>query len=192
MLELNTSPKEIEFKYDAKNISLFDFIRFCKKTTKTNYLLVEGKDHFYGNDLRPDEFYRHRVGSDMNQMTYKKKLCKENNYIRIEYNLDLDLRVTKGAVEAMIAKYSFRYNTTLIKTAFIFETKKYTAVYYICYNEDREEVGRFIELEMAEKYPWKDERQAMAALKVLEKKFSAIGTNPRARVKDSLWEMYKK
>ncbi len=86
-------PKEIEFKYDAKDISLFTFLKFCKNATKSNYILAQGRDDFYGNPKRKSEFYRHRYGSDMNQLTFKKKLYKNNNYVRVERNTDLLLVV---------------------------------------------------------------------------------------------------
>lgn len=187
-----TAYKEIEYKYPAKGVSALKFIQFCRKKMKKDYYLTSGEDRFYENKADKDSFCRHRHGGDMNQLTFKKKLQEENNSVRIERNIDLATNVSVTDIEGFCEDLNFLYNFALKKKAFIFEAKTYIAVYYICYNEDNSELGRFIELELSEKIDWKNEKLAIKELTKIEKQFKVLGIGPKKRIKQSLWEMYRK
>lgn len=182
-------PLEIEFKYKA-SCTLTEFIDFCKLQGSYKHVFSSGWDHFFHNVSNPDSFCRHRLGTDINQLTFKRKLSDANNYIRTEHNANLK-DMEPAAVQAMIKEFGYEYNTTIFKNCFIFDFDRYIFVYYIIYDADMNEKGRFIEIEMAEKHPWKDEQEAWGALTVLEKVAKPLGISPQGRVKRSLYEMFK-
>jgi hypothetical protein len=63
-------------------------------------------------------------------------------------------------------------------------------VYYVVYDQDLVEQGRFIEIEMDEKFEWPSDEQAWNELIQHENKLSKLGILPQARVKRSLFEMF--
>ena len=185
--------KEIEFKYDASDIKLTDFIEFCKSRDPQKYVEASGYDYFYESPSDIDGFYRLRVGHDIFQLTYKRKTTAANNFIRDEDNLDMQRSATaKEQIEAHIRRHGYVYNTSLFKNCFVFNYDLYTLVYYICYDADMKEVGRFVEIEMSEEHSWPSEKEAYSNLLLLEKLCKSIGLIPQARIKNSLFERYRK
>lgn len=185
--------KEIEFKYNADNISLTDFTAFCKKQVEPyKFILASGYDHFYDNAESADYFYRHRVGPDMNQLTIKRKTNNKNNFIRGEHNLNLSGTFAEAQVKAYLAEHSYAYNFSLFKNCFVYTYNLCTFVYYVCYDLDLKEIGRFLEIEMAEDGPWKNEQEAWDRLIALEKSLESLGISPKKRMRTSLFEMYRK
>lgn len=188
---MNT-PLEVEFKYNCKDILLSNFLEFCKNYDKSKFITASGWDHFYYNEKTPDVFVRHRIGPDCNQKTIKRKLTANNNFIRTEHNIDLDAKTTKEQISAECAEFGYQYNFSIFKTAFVFKYNWHVFVYYIVYDTEMQELDRFIEIEMSEEHTWKDEQEAYSQLLVLEKLCKSIGLTPQARVKNSLFERYKK
>lgn len=184
--------KEIEFKYDAEDILLSKFLAFCESRNYSKFLTASGWDHFYYNPKEPSVFIRHRVGPDCNQKTIKRKLTAANNFIRTEHNIDLDMRTTKEQIAAECAEFGYEYNFSIFKTAFVFKYDWHTFVYYIVYDTELQELDRFIEIEMSEEHAWQNEQEAYGQLLVLEKTCKAIDLTPQSRVKNSLFERYKK
>jgi adenylate cyclase class IV len=184
--------KEIEFKYKADNISLEGFRTFCEARNPRKTIQASGFDYFFDNAKDPDSFYRHRVGADTNQLTYKKKKSDVNNVIRDEQNVNLDPKETPEHVRAFLARFKYNFNTALFKTCFVYNYDKYTLVYYICYDTGMKELGRFIEIEMSEEHSWATEQEAYGELVIIEKLCKEIGLTPQNRVRRSLYEMFCK
>lgn len=182
---------EVEFKYSAELVSLIEFHEFCKSRTPKNSLTVSGNDYFYDNKHSPDSFYRYRSGDDGIQLTFKKKTAKDNSFVRIEHNIDLGWKADKEGVEAYITDLGYTYAGSLFKTAFIYNYEDYNLVYYVCFNQDLREIGRYVEIEMNESYPWINQTQAWDALLALEKLCSKIGANSNKRVNLSLYELFR-
>lgn len=182
--------KEIELKYRADDIRLDRFQDFCKSRSPSEYLYVSGYDNFYSVPHSTDRFVRHRVGMDFNQLTFKSKTTLKNNYIRTENNITLGKEVTPEQVEGICESFGYLYNSSIFKTIFVYSYTRYVLSYYIVYNKNAEEQGRFIEIEMSEDYPWDTEEQAWAALISLEAEAKVLGVSARARVKKSLFELY--
>lgn len=186
-------PLEIEIKHDAKNISLKRFKAYCTSPGLVSYKVVSGYDRFYSNSKDPDSFCRHRYGESFNQFTLKRKQSPTDNYIRVEHNIELAKEVTPNQVEKLASEFGFEFNTTIYKTCFIYEFDYYVAVFYIIYDEDLHEKGRYLEFEAKEDYPWSGEQEAWQAVVTLEKLASKVlGINPKDRLKKSLFEMYRK
>lgn len=182
---------EVEFKYSAEHVPLVKFHEFCKSREPKNSLTVSGEDCFYDNKHSTDSFYRYRTGDDGVQLTFKKKTSKDNSFVRIEHNIDLGWKVNKESVEAYITDLGYSYAGRLFKTAFIYNYEDYCAVYYVCFNQDMREIGRFIELEINENYPWENQQEAQSKLLILEKLFKSLGLDPKNRLLLSLYEMFK-
>lgn len=187
-----TKQLEIEFKYSASDISLSGFETFCKNASPKKQIIASGYDYFYENAKDPDSFCRHRVGPDSNQLTFKRKKADNNNFIRAEHNIDLVPAVTLEQVAALCSEFGYKYNSTLFKSCFIYVYDWYTLVYYVCFNEDMKELGRFFEIELSESHGWTDEKEAMSQLVILEKLCKPLGISPQSRIRRSLYEMFRK
>lgn len=184
-------PTEIEFKYRADDISLKDFIAFCEARGPLRAVNPCGYDYFYDNAKDQDAFCRHRVGLDINQLTFKRKTTDANNFIRTEHNMDL-VKATREQVRSLVSEFGYAHNFSLYKNCFVYSYDNYTLVYYVCYDEDMKELGRFIEIEMKEDFQWKSEQEAWDCLLVFEKLCKPLGISPQHRIKRSLFELYRK
>jgi adenylate cyclase class IV len=178
---------EIEFKYRADNVSLEDFQYICKDPYKL--VIASGYDYFYESDQTPGAFCRHRVGADMNQLTFKRKTASKNNYIRTEHNLNLaDVKIDQ--VEALVAEFGYTKARSIFKSCFIYDFSDCIFVYYICYDEGMNELGRFIEIELAEDGRYASQKDAMKQLIKLETRLSPLGIKPKNRLRKSLFELF--
>lgn len=176
---------EVEFKYRADDIKLDDFMEHCKAG---EHILASGWDHFY-DASKMDGFARHRIGADFNQLTYKRKTTDKNNYIREEDNLDLYPAMSRKQVASFLGKFGYTLNRSIFKNCFIYKFPRHTLVYYIIYSEALDEIGRFIEIEMAEDHAWDSENHAWTELLAVESDFKNLGLTPQARMKKSLYEL---
>lgn len=184
--------KEIEFKYRADNISLKDFQIFCMSRNPLKFVQAAGYDHFYQNAKDEDSFFRHRVGPDMNQLTFKRKTSDKNNFIRGEININLK-KTAQEDVQALCKELDFKHNVSIYKACWVYVYEWYTLVYYTCYDLEQKETGRFVEIEMSEDGKWETEAQAYNELVIVEKLCaSELGISPQARIKKSLFEIFKK
>lgn len=183
---------EVEFKYRADGVDLSAFKAFCIDKKPKNSLIASGFDYFYSNEKETDSFFRLRVSPSFNQLTYKKKTNDNNNYVRTEHNIDLQLSLTKEQAEAFVGEFGYEYNTTIYKNAFIYFYDYYTLVYYVCYDEGMKELGRFIEIELDENQDFGTQESAWSELTILEKLCKPIGITAQARIKKSLYEMFSK
>ncbi len=181
--------KEIELKYSADDISLTAFMAFCEEREPIKNLTPSGYDHFYkaGNT---DDFCRLRQGPDSNQLTFKRKLHGVNNYVRTEHNLDLTRKMARAQVEALLKEFGYLYTASIFKNCFVYNYADHTLVYYICYDRDLKELGRFIEIEAKEDYDWETQQHAWDTITAIERFCRPLGITPQARVKRSLFEMY--
>jgi adenylate cyclase class IV len=180
---------EIELKFKA-TVSLSKFKEFCQKRNPRNYVEVAGWDYFYSNPQEPESFFRHRVNPKESQVTFKRKTHKDNNYIREEKNFDTQF--SREQVADLCAISGYTYNSTIFKNCFIYNYEDHTLVFYICYDVEMKELGRFIEIEMKEDYPWANEDEAFSKLTILEKLCKPLELSPAARVSQSLFEMYRR
>lgn len=182
--------KEIEFKYQA-SIGLTEFIKFCEERKPKNYLVASGYDHFFQSKQDKEAFCRHRIGPDSNQLTFKRKLADNNNFIRTEHNIDLSKKMRTDAINSYLEEFGYVYNTSLFKNCFIYQYADHILVYYVVYDTDMSELGRFIEIEMAEDGVFDSEGAAWEELTALEKICRPLGISAQSRVKRSLFEMFK-
>ncbi len=183
---------EIETKYNANDISLLDFKAFCEGRSPVKVVMASGFDYFYSKEGEESSFCRHRVGPDRNEFTFKRKTSEVNNTIRREVNVNMAQGETIETAAALAASFGYQYNTSIFKTCFVYIYDWYSLVYYICYSPDMKEVGRFFEIEMKEDHPWASEADAWNQLLIMEKLCKPLGVTPQARIKRSLFELYRK
>lgn len=181
--------KEIEFKYNAANIALSDFIE-CFNKNGVNHIVVSGEDHFYSSNQKKATFFRIRQSEGSLELTYKRKLEKDNNDIRIEHNISTS-NVSKEYLEQFIEELGYKYLFNIFKVSYIFDFEHYKTAYYICYDSNMKEIGRFIEIEMKEDYDWKNEEEAWNCLVVTAKVLKPLGLDATTKMKLSLYELYK-
>lgn len=181
--------KEIETKYNAEDMPYSVFEEFCQSRNPDHFILASGYDHFYDKKGDSTSFFRHRMGSDMNQLTFKKKTEAKNNFVRDEFNCDVSM--TRDEVKAFVGALGYEYNTSIFKTCFVFSYDFYVLSYYICYSLDMKEMDRFVEIEMREDKDFGSDEDAWTHLLVLEKLGKEIGLNPKGRIKRSLFEIYR-
>lgn len=182
---------EVEFKYKAEDISLSAFKEFCLARSPLKAVEASGFDHFYASNAGDSSFCRHRVGADTNQLTFKRKTVETNCFIRTEHNIDLAPPVSLPQVAALCEEFGYSYNTSIFKNCFVYKYDWHMIAYYICYDVDMRELGRFVEIEMSEEYDWKNEKEAYSQLIILEKTCKSLGLGPQSRVKQSLFDMYR-
>jgi adenylate cyclase class IV len=185
--------REIEFKYNAEDIPLNKFKEFCEgRPNLHRYLHISGYDHFFHNTKSDDSFCRLRISADQNQLTFKRKTVSTNSYMRTEHNIDLLPTVTQDQIQALCAEFGYKHNTSIFKACFVYKYDYYTLVYYICYNLEMKEAGRYIEIEMDEDYKWSNEDHAWGELVTMERLCRPLGINAQGRIKRSLFELFKK
>jgi adenylate cyclase class IV len=153
--------------------------------------MASGYDHFYANYKDGSCFCRHRVGHDLNQLTFKRKLNDKNNYVRTEHNISLTAEVSTDQVAALCDEFGFKYKGSIYKDAFIYKYQDYTFVYYICYDLDMKELGRFMEIELSEDKNWESYERAISVLNGFGNRFNQeLDVTPQMRLKKSLYEMF--
>lgn len=187
------SPKEIEFKYKADNIALSDFVAFCKSSNPISSKEASGFDYFYAHPGEPDSFARHRIEpGKFNQVSFKRKTVGKNNFIRVEHNITLGDKVSPKEISDFLKEFGYGYNTSIFKNCFIHQYNDHVIVFYVCFNQDFKEIGRFIEIEIDEMRASADPVWAMSRLSEIECEMKVLGITPQARIKRSLFEMYRK
>lgn len=184
--------KEIELKYRADAVDLTTFISFCEARKPEKIIIASGYDHFYHSDKGDESFCRHRFGHDANQLTFKRKTADANNFIRTEHNVNLSPEMKEEQIVALLKEFGYSFNTRIFKNCFVFNYADHTLVYYICYDADMHELGRFLEIEAKEDHPWVSEQEAWDSILALERLFKIVGISPQARIKRSLFEMFRK
>ena len=183
---------EIETKYRADEMSLTSFHTFCKERSPHKYIYCSGYDHFYAARSKDGAFCRHRQGPDINELTFKRKTEEANSFIRTEHNISLTKDMTQDQLSALCSEFGYEYNTSIFKTCFVYWFDWYVLSYYICYNNEMKESGRFFEIEAREDYKWASEEEAWDQIKVMERFCKTLGITPQNRMKTSLFELYKR
>lgn len=180
---------ELEYKYKADNVKLTDFQRILDKYQTTKKLDISSWDTYYTKSA--DEFVRFR-DSTTPELTIKRKIKSENNWQRIEVDLPLDLKsCTPEKVDNFLELLDYKRNFKIYKSCFVYWLDEVNFVYYIVYDENLKELGRFIEVEV-NKSKVTDVLAAVTSLNFYEKALEPIGISYQNRMKKSLFELFVK
>lgn len=184
---MNSEYKELEYKYKADNVGLQDFLKLMKTYNIKKTLDISSWDIYYlANE---DNFVRYRQ-SDTPELTKKVKTKAANNWERVEIDLPLDPnRIKEETVSRFLALDGYKENFRVYKSCFIFWLNDVNYVYYIVYNPDMKEVGRFVEVEVNKTSTVQD---LDSLLKQAEAGLAILGITPQHRMKKSLFELYKR
>lgn len=181
---------EIETKYRAQDIKLREFRKLAETLKPKKFKLAESYDHYF---VRSEaDFIRFRAGTSP-ELTMKQKLNDKNNFIRTEVNLRIEDQ-DEATVQKFCSLLGYQPNFSIFKACWIYWYESFNIVYYIIYEDDRrlKELDRFIEIEMSESKEWKDEGEAWDELVKIEKAMGQLGLSAQARIKKSLFEMFRK
>lgn len=195
---------ELEYKYKADNVKLTDFVNLVKSLHVRKRVDISSWDTYY-TTKELDSFQRFRQ-SDTPELTKKVKTQDGNNWVRVEVDLPLDpSRVNEETVTKYVELDGYSPNFKIYKTCFIFWLDNVNYVYYIVYDENLKEAGRFIEVEV-NKDKVNELNQlmidaegsfralkpdgAVEYLKEQEKALEKLGITPQNRLKKSLFEMF--
>lgn len=201
MENFNIKVREIEFKYDADKagVKLTQFEKWAEEV-EPNFQRIEvgSWDIYYAptKDMGlPFEFMRLRMGSKP-QLTIKVKTTTTNNNDRIEVDLPIDPGTSQEEIEEIVneycAQFNFKENFRIFKWCSIYVYEKTDTVYYIVYDEEMKEKGRFMEVEARKDVKFSSAEEANEAVKSLEAKLSTFGITPQNRTKLSQWERWRK
>jgi len=181
--------KEIESKYHANEIKMADFIRLMEELNPNKKLTVSSYDDYFINEK--DDFIRYRHNDDVGELTIKRKINPKNNIERVEINLPIaESNFLK--IKEFVSLLGYRHNFTIYKTCKIYWINNKVISYYMVYDENIKELGRFIEIEADETHEWKSEKEALEEINKFEKLLLPLGLNNKNRLRKSLFEMFRK
>lgn len=183
--------KELEYKYRADSLPLEDFRKFCASLGTSTAVEAAGYDYFYADPKRPGDFLRHRIGPEFNQLTLKRKI-DENNVLREEYNIMLAQFTQVDSIAQLAKSFGFEFNRRIYKNVFVYQFEQYNICFYACYDDNLQELGRFVEIEMAEEYPWESADNAVRLLNTLETRAGVLGITHKNRMRRSLFEQFRR
>lgn len=200
MEDFNIKVREIEYKYDADkaNVKLSQFDKFAMALNPQDRIEVGSWDIYFAptKDMGlPFEFMRLRLGSRP-QLTIKVKTNANNNNDRIEVDLPIDPTTPQDEIveigKAFCGQFGFVENFRIMKYCSIYYYEKTDMVYYIVYDEEMKEKGRFMEVEARKDVKFTGAEEAHEQVKALEAKLSVFGITPQNRTKLSQWERWKR
>jgi hypothetical protein len=200
MSDFDIRVKELELKYQADDVKLTAFNKFAwGKDDVQRYLEVSSWDHYYGymgeEKDNPVEFIRYRDGIKP-ELTVKMKTTDKNNNDRDEVDVPLDPDMNQEQrryfVEEFCRKLRYEINFSLYKYCSIFFYQKVDVVYYITFNEEMREQGRFVEIEARKDFKFASKEEAWQTVIDMEKEMSVLGITPKNRMKRSQWELNRR
>lgn len=188
--------EELEYKYRADNISLTQFKALMGDAGVIKQVVVSSWDIYYVSEKDENSFQRLRMGTSP-ELTKKVKTVNANNWQRVEVDLPLDPdRITEETVTKYVGLDGYKENFRIFKSCDIHFLEHLNFVYYVVYNHNWVEIGRFIEVEVnkssVQTLEAQSAGQAMAKLRQGEKYLEPLGINAQNRLKKSLFELFKK
>lgn len=198
MSNFDIETREIEFKFSQEYVKLSKFIEFQAQLNPEKKVEVQSWDVYFSpkkTSVLPFEFMRLRLG-EKPELTIKVQTTSTNNNNRIEIDLPLSESKSEDELLKIVASYceqfGFYENFRIFKHCFIFFYKQVDIVYYISYNEDMKEIGRYIEVEQRKDAQFTSEEEAVSVVKELEQKLSVFGITPQNRIKRSQWQINRR
>ena len=183
---------ELEFKYKADDISLSSFLKVMGDLPIIIQKDVSSWDHYFTNDTNKEEFLRFRE-SDTPELTIKRKTNQNNNWQRVEVDLPIENSRSKiGTINKFVELLGYKPNTSIYKTCFIRWTEYINFVYYIVYDDDMKEKGKFIEVEFNKSKLPEHADKVIDQLKYGQEVLAKLGLTPQSRLKKSLFEIFVK
>ena len=202
-LDLNT---EFECKYRVKDHDLISFKKIVAEIPNpVRFLYVEGPDTYYkhpnGDENSFGRYRRPSFGLDggRSQWTIKvKPKDAKNNKMRVEVNWEVNGTPEEDIVRGAELQ-GFVFNFSIVKNCHIMTFDDATLVFYTVYDTTdgtkSTKVDHFVEIEVSEEKIrlGMTEAQAEATVEKYEAILAPIeGVAKKRRLKQSLWEMYRR
>ncbi len=189
--------EELEYKYRADNVSLSDFKALMATFPINKRKEAASWDIYYIQENDFESFQRFRLDKDNPELTKKVKTKDANNWKRVESDLPLDPRkITEEGVSFHVGLDGYRENFRIYKYCDIYFEQDLNYVYYVVYDLNMKETGRFIEIEVNKDrvfaLNFEDKEGALNRLNQAEKYLERLGISPQNRLKKSLFEIYRK
>lgn len=185
--------EELEYKYRADQTKLGDFVELMMRLPQFSLVTCASWDIYYMQDGNDNSFQRFRMDREKPELTKKVKVNDANNWKRVESDLPLDpSRITEEKVEFHVGLDGYKRNFKIYKHCSIFFTEFLNYVYYVVFDENMKEVGRFIEVEVNKDKVRELGTGAMEALRSGELYLESLGITAQNRLKKSLFELYRK
>lgn len=181
--------KEIEYKYDAQDIAMNDFVALAEALPIDKKMLISSYDDYFVDGV--GNFIRYRYTDGRGELTIKRKITDKNNNERIEVNVPTAGDNLK-TVSAFVDLLGYKHNFGIYKTCKIYWTGKVVLVYYVVYDKEMKELRRFIEIEANEDLQWANEQEAWDEIQKYEKMMEPLGIKPKNRLRKSLFEIFRK
>ena len=183
---------ELEYKYNAEDIKLKDFKSLMSGLNIFKTKDVSSWDHYFTNGINDEEFVRFRESDDP-ELTIKRKTKQNNNWERVEVDLPIDSqRPHLSSINKFLELLGYQPKKSIYKNCFIYWLDYINFVYYIVYDENMEELGKFIEVEFNKnKLPIHSDK-VVDQLKYGQEVLTNLGLTSQNRLKKSLYEIYVK
>lgn len=183
---------ELEYKYRADDIKLQDFVNLMETLPLVASKDVSSWDYYFTNNSNKEEFLRYRI-SDKPELTIKRKTKQTNNWERTEVDLPIDAnRINIKTVSKFVELLGYSENFRIYKTCSIYWLDIINFVYYIVYDANMNEKGRFIEVEINKEKLGKELIIVSEQLRRGEDILAKLGLTPQNRLKKSLFEIFVK
>lgn len=182
---------ELEYKYRADDIYLSEFVELMQTLPVIDKKDVSSWDHYYVNGVE-DEFIRFRESTDP-ELTIKRKVKSTNNWERVEVDLPIDVQRSKpSTISKFVELLGYPNKKSIYKTCFIYWLDYINFVYYIVYDADMNEKGRFIEVEFNKSKLIDHKDKIEDQLKYGQNILINLELGPQNRLRKSLYEMFIK
>src|ERR1017187_6536925 len=125
--------KEIEFKFDAADISMEKFVELMETFPIKKKMMVSSYDDYFTDTT--GNFIRYRHHDARGELTIKRKLSEHNNNERVEVNVPTtgdNLR----AITAFVSLLGYKHNFGVYKSCNIYWIDKVCMVYYVVYDKE--------------------------------------------------------
>jgi hypothetical protein len=189
--------EELEYKYRADNVSLSDFKALMATLEIKSRKEAASWDIYYVQENDFESFQRFRLDKDSPELTKKVKTKDANNWKRVESDLPLDpKKITEESVAFHVGLDGYKENFRIYKYCDIYFENQVNYVYYVVYDLNMKETGRFIEVEVnkdrVRELNLLNSTGAIQFLNYAEKLLEKLGISPQNRLKKSLFEIYRK
>lgn len=190
---------EFEIKHKVEYSKLFEFKQIMMNMGYPMTLYCEGPDSYFSK-RNTNNFKRFRRANfpenDKKEITTKVKLKNaDDNTIRTEVNLDVTGNTNETIIKTILDD-GYEQNFEIIKYCHIHKAPKATYVFYsvqdVTKDENRLEEQSFIEIELEDMPLNMTKEQADSLIDRYEKCLYSLGVKKENRLKNSIWEMYKR
>ena len=178
---------EFETKYEVEEVHLEQFGTILQESSRhyeVNH--YDGRDDYYTIN---NDFIRHRLDNEEQELTIKKKLDQDSTH-RLELNLNVGL-TDEEVVVKFINTLGYRYSFTVFKESVVYNFADAAISFYKVISEKHKKARCFVEIEVYNNINGLDEIKAWRIIRKYEKMLHDIKVTKEDRIQQSLFELYR-